>query len=114
MAIASLQHQELSSSDFIRAWTRYCKEKGTSQTQRPVSPQRTGDEDQVSAWSGFFCLQPPLTPPWGSFEPRQVSAAEFPRILIYNPLRLENAQAPERDRRGVMGLARRPECQGRQ
>jgi hypothetical protein len=60
MAIVSLQHQELSPSDFIRAWTGYCNEKGTSQTQHPVSAQRTGDEDQVSAWSGFFCLQPPL------------------------------------------------------
>jgi hypothetical protein len=27
-------------------------------------------------------------------------------LLIYNPLRLENAQAPERDRQGVMELAR--------
>ena len=27
------------------AWIGYCEEKGTSQTQRPVSPQRTGYEE---------------------------------------------------------------------
>jgi hypothetical protein len=39
-----LQHPELSLSDFIGAWIGYWKEKGTSQTQRLASPQRTGPE----------------------------------------------------------------------
>ena len=58
-AIASLQHQELSPSDFIRAWTGYCEEKGTSQTQRPVSPQRTSSEAgrRIREMRGFDMTQ---------------------------------------------------------